>query len=598
MPHQSDRRPPGEATAGSARRVTYAFSVTPPFPPTPGRQPAVVSPTTGRVSSWKLWLAALGLLAPVGALYVTHYAHGWAVGQVPTGFLQYDMAGYMAAAREHFDGGGFTLTYGNPASPDPNTPRIYFQPMTLVLAVAARLPVADPGVVFVVFGLLTGWVALRLAIAVFDELFGLDTPAKRAALVCFVWGGGLLVISGAAYGLLTTGRPEVNLLRFDPNEGWWFLNFGRNLVYPTEALYHALALACLLALLRRRFGVALAVLAVLSASHPFTGIQVIGVVFAWLLVERLVVRSPGVPWWTVTVAALLAAAHLGYYMVFLPRFEEHAALVAQWKLDARLEWFHMLPAYLLVAGLAAWRCRGAGRCREVFADPRNRLLAVWFGVSLLLANHEWFFPPHQPLHFTRGYLWMPLFLLGAPVLFGGIQRCGDAGGKRETAGEGEQVGVGCGAWGGVWAWLIMGVFLLDNTVWLTAHGCRPTGLYLQPGEWQALQRIDAETGPDVLLVADPPLLAYLATVYTPHRAWFSHWANTPHAVERGGDLRRYLADGAIPDGWRGREVVILAAARGELQPLFDAAAQHRPGLRIGDRSGRVAVWRDGSLAGH
>ena len=395
---------------------------------------AEVNRPEGKAAAWKSWLAAAGLLLPVVGLYAAHYAHGWAAGEVPTGFIQYDMAGYMAAAREHFDSGRFTLTYANPASPSPDAPRIYFQPMTLLLGVLVRLTGEDPGAVFVLFGLAAGLVAVRLAIAVFEDLVGLDSRAKKLTLVCFVWGGGLMAGSGAVYGLVTGTPVGASLWRFDPNQGWWFLNLGRNLVYPTEALYHALALGCLLALLRRRFAVATLLLAVLSASHPFTGIQVIAIVLGWMVIEMLLAwqgakrgQDPfpakgSCPLFAAVL--LLGAAHVGYYLVYLPSFEEHAALMRQWRLAAVLRLENMLPAYALVAGLTVWRCRRWALCREVFSDSRNRLFGVWFAVSFLLANHEWLLAAHQPLHFTRGYLWMPLFLLGAPVLVALVHHLG------------------------------------------------------------------------------------------------------------------------------------------------------------------------------
>ena len=37
-------------------------------------------------------------------------------------------------------------------------------------------------------------------------------------------------------------------------------------------------------------------------------------------------------------------------------------------------------------------------------------------VSFLLANHHWFITPRQPIHFTRGYIWTPLWLTGLPML--------------------------------------------------------------------------------------------------------------------------------------------------------------------------------------
>jgi hypothetical protein len=49
-------------------------------------------------------------------------------------------------------------------------------------------------------------------------------------------------------------------------------------------------------------------------------------------------------------------------------------------------------------------------------DRTVRLLLGWFVGAFLLANHDLFVRPRQPIHFTHGYLWVPLFLIGAPVM--------------------------------------------------------------------------------------------------------------------------------------------------------------------------------------
>jgi len=41
------------------------------------------------------------------------------------------------------------------------------------------------------------------------------------------------------------------------------------------------------------------------------------------------------------------------------------------------------------------------------------LCLVWYIVAFLFSHHQWFVRPIQPLHFTRGYTWAPLFLMGA-----------------------------------------------------------------------------------------------------------------------------------------------------------------------------------------
>lgn len=83
-------------------------------------------------------LVALALALPAALPYVAHVLRAAQGALLPTGFLVYDMAFYMANAREHFDGGGFRLLYGLPFSPAYTTPAIYFQPHTLLLGAVWR----------------------------------------------------------------------------------------------------------------------------------------------------------------------------------------------------------------------------------------------------------------------------------------------------------------------------------------------------------------------------------------------------------------------------------------------------------------------------
>ena len=101
---------------------------------------------------FKPWVISFILLGPVIGIYVSHYTYAaFNPNLKATGFIAYDMAYYMANAREHFDSGRFALTYGNPFSPFKETPRIYFQPMTLILGFIWFVTGLDPGLIFVSF---------------------------------------------------------------------------------------------------------------------------------------------------------------------------------------------------------------------------------------------------------------------------------------------------------------------------------------------------------------------------------------------------------------------------------------------------------------
>ena len=55
-------------------------------------------------------------------------------------------------------------------------------------------------------------------------------------------------------------------------------------------------------------------------SHPFTGIELVGVLGRWSAIEILFVGSEACPRWFPLACLVLAAGHLGYYLVFLNQF--------------------------------------------------------------------------------------------------------------------------------------------------------------------------------------------------------------------------------------------------------------------------------------
>jgi hypothetical protein len=501
------------------------------------------------MKSTRFWLASLALALPAAWPYVLHFTDS--TRGTPTGFIGIDMPVYMANAREHFDAG--SLTYGNPFSPSYDTPSLYFQPMTLLLGLVWRVTGLDPGLIFVAFGLVAAVVCVRVAISLYRTLVGLDNWVYWVGLLIFVWGGGVIAMAGSAYNTLT-GNTSASVFRFDAGGGWWFLNFGRNLVFPTEAFYHALFLAAILALWRQRFTAALALAALMSISHPFTGVQLLLILTAWCWVEWGFMRSGAVPGSLVLGFGALLAFHLGYYLLFLGQFPEHRAVMEQWAQPWTYQAKHFIPAYLLVGGLALWRMRRLRFAREVLGTPGNRLLLVWFGVSFVLANHEFAIKPLQPAHFTRGYVWMPLFLLGAPVLVGLMTAL--LASRRRVIGA-------------LAIMAIVGVFVADNALWLAARRS-PIGVYRSEDKRDLLTWMDSPDLRGAVVLAEQSDIGYLATVYTPLRAWHAHLFNTPHARDRRQEARAFFQDGVFLDEWRGMRILIV----------YEAGPVTEPGLGV------------------
>jgi hypothetical protein len=483
-------------------------------------------------------LSLPALLPLAGALLVP-----WLQGKVPTGFIEYDLPSYLAEGRAYF-AHGFHLTYSNPYS-GYDAPAIYFQPQTLLLGLMQQLGL-DPGITFNIFGLLTMFFAAAVAVRFYEEVVGIQTKAKRIGLICFFWGGGVFTLVGLALALARRGT-LLSVFEFEPTWGWWMLNFGRNLVYPTEAYYHGLFLLSVLALFRKRLVLCLVLAALLCISHPFTGLSLILILIAYSGLE-LLLRSGAVTFKFLLGAILIAALHLTYYMVWLNRFSDHRVLQAQWQQWPKA-WLYRPKAYvaalIIVGVLALWRlARSRFHCLR---EPRTRLFAVWFLVVFALTQHNLVMRrPLQPIHFAHGYDWTALFFLGAPVLIAMLDYLLKLTRPWLRAGA---------------LTLLIGLFLLDNAAWLVKIAVQNEFLVsLTRSESGVLTWLSHNLKSGDMVVCEDETISYLVTTYTPGRSWKGHEKNTPYMEQRYNEIERLFSQGTVLPAWERRGVIFVGPA--------------------------------------
>ncbi len=490
------------------------------------------------------WLPVL-LAAPALIPLVNSIVVARAKGLVATGFIQTDQPYYFAQAREYFDQ-GFQFLYGNPyASYD--TPRIYFQPHLLLIGCFQQLGL-DPGIIWTFFSIVGALFAAFVAVSLYREVVGWRSPAEKLGLLCFFWGGGILTLVGFVYAAVVGKLDIPTVLHFDPGpaRGWWMLNFGRNLVYgPTEAYYHGIFLLGMLFLIRRRFGVAIALAALLSLSHPFTGIEASLIVAVYLAVERFY-GDQSVKSVHLASSGALFCMHVWYYLFFLNRFADHRALQSQWELQGiARSWLYpastFLPALSIVGVFALarlWRWPGFPL---VIHNPRNRLFLIWFLIVLGSTQHYRVMRPIQPIHFAHGYDWAALFFLGAPVLVSLLERL--------LRIEAPLLRVSAIA-------TVLVFFLSDNIFWfatflrpITSQAVLITGEQKEVLNWLGRTAVPR----DMVVTADP-MLGYLVSTYTRVRSWAGHGANTPDIEQRALESRQAFQGSVILPAWTAMHV--------------------------------------------
>lgn len=485
------------------------------------------------------------LLTPVVALYVCPYLfHNPDVSF--TGFIQYDMASYMANAREHFDNGYFRFSYSNPFSYSYESKAIYFQPQTLLLALIWKLTGLDPGVVFNIFGIFSAFTCAWIILIFFESQFGLQDKTNWIGLAIFFWGGGLIAIGGIAHNFLNIRPLFDEVFRFDPGRGWWFLNLGRNIVYPTEAFYHALFFGIAFLVLKKKYCQSYLLSLLLIFSHPFTGVEITLILSAWALLEKLMIRDTDVPWQFLGVQILLLGLIYGYYFFYLGMDPEHSSVHNQFSLRWSFGRYQIIFAYSLTGLLVLGRILESGSTIEIVSRKSDRFFFTWFLVAFLLSKHEWFMNPIQPLHFTRGYIWSPLFLLGYPFLRSVFLRLGSQ--KRILIKYGLVSSI---------------IFLLlsDNIIWFfqqisTTH-VGQHAIYRTAEMDELFDHLNSHSYSRNLVVTMDYDLAYLVNVYTPLRTIASHWCNTPYVKERKNSIKDFFERGKISSLWPDLDLLIV-----------------------------------------
>jgi hypothetical protein len=484
-------------------------------------------------------LLVLFSLAPIYAVYALQFSRPEA-----TGFIQYDMPYYLANGREAFDRGG-GLLHANPYDPDPQAPAIYFHWLTYLLGFGVTQLWLDPGMLFVGVGLVAGWIGGWLTLKIVEHLIP-DSCDRPLLFLLVMWGGGLLAVGKIAVNVWS-GQPLLDkLLAFDPANGWWFLNWGRNFLFPTEAVYHALVAGAWLCVLRGRDWAAVGIVTLLAATHPFSGLQHLLILGAWNLVQLIKGKQWAALGRGLTITAVLAV-FLGYYFVFLEMHAGHRALRHLWS----LAWIVPLNTLLLAYGPVAILAAAAWKRSAAKFTPETWFFATAFVVSLLLAKHDWFVRARQPVHFTRGYVWMPLMLLALPLIARGMQYLRDN--------------------GPVWRrWVVLaGVGLLavsDNLAFygetLAKGEC---GRYLPTAARDMYAWINMQKLHGVLLAPNEDL-SYLSATYTTLQPYYGHRFNTPQVQRRWQELDNWNLKGV--DGAWLDQIDFLLLAPGETPKGF------------------------------
>ncbi|MBI1344040.1 MAG: hypothetical protein GC171_14020 [Terrimonas sp.] len=516
-------------------------------------------------------LLAFLLTLPVFLFVLLYYLKS-GNGLIAPGFLQYDNISYIAYARQYPDSGFQHLLYSNPFNDSAQYPALYFQVQNFLFLAFLYLGV-PPGVTLIVFTLLFAFITFRIIIALYDQLMP-ESKNRVLSILLFSWGGGLLVTAGlGALSFIPIGGLDKidRLFVLDPGWGWWGLNLGRSLLFSTEAYYHALFLGGILSILKRKWVLAIFLSFLLFLSHPYTGIEYLSIIVAWCGYEIILKKNRAIPAWFALANLMILVLHIGYYMVWLNRFPDHHSVHEQCAMNLSMRYSTLIPAYILTGCLAIGALFTKGGIKPFLNKEYNRLFLTWFLISFLLANHEIFMKPLEPVHFTRGYVWTSLFILGLPFL---EQIWGYLRQKKKAA---------------LWISILLFIFLSDNAAWLANYGRKgsSTGLsvYLNKDQQAVLDWLKNNTDTSTLIISNDNLISILSTVYTKAYPWISHNLATPFLSQKKDIYYHYIKNGVIDRAWGGRNFIFILNHE---EGLENNRIQH-PGF-IPDKTVRIGMF--------
>lgn len=485
-----------------------------------------------------LFLLSIILALPLVA-FLIHYYTAHAPGLIPTGFIQDDDVVYVSNARQHIEG-KFSLTYSNPFS-SPSSPSIYSQPYNFLLSFFLYLKI-KPGFVISIFGLISAIACIFFLLKLVNHLYP-KLPYRNIVFLLLTWGGGVTAFAGliANQTIFKGTYPGFwgGIYMIDPGNGWWGMNFGRILIISTEAFYHLLFVAGIFLIIKHRWTPALVASFVVCWSHPFTGVEYLAIVCGWLFLEKFFLKNKAIPWWVFGSFYLLFFLHLFYYLFFLNQYPEHKKLFNVFSVDWGYSFRVFIPAYLLVAVLAGFTFYRQ-KLKSVFREEHQRLFFAWAFIAFLLSNHEWFIKPIQPIHFTRGYIWLGLFLFSIP----GLLKILDTLKNKKVA----------------LAVFIL-LFLSDNILWYAdafkSKQNHETVRHISQDTEEILSWLQHHTTTNDLLVSNEYPVSYLSNAYASSYSWTGHRYNTPDFTLKKQQALEFLKTGIPLQEWKESHLLIL-----------------------------------------
>jgi hypothetical protein len=376
--------------------------------------------------------------------------------------------------------------------------------------------------IFIGFGLVSAFLTILISLKLFKSYIGWNNWNEKLSFILFIYGGGVLIISGFIYSYvngLGFKNAALDSLMFDPGGGFWMLNFGRNFIFSTEAYYHLLTIGITYSVFKNKQAISSLLIFILAFSHPFYGIQFLILIISWQILDKFVFKNKQISTKYLIINIISLLLFIVYYKMYMTQFDSYQSIVEKWTLNWNLKFITEIFAYLPIFLFFVYQLRKKSLLINFFKNPFHRFLFLYFAGSFLLANHEMFMNPIQPIHFTHGNIYIPLFLLASKGIVSFFNN------NKSTLSI-------------VMSVLVFGILIFDNLSWFPAQYYinvsrrYSDAIRIIPTQKRIINYINENYNYNYLLLSEFATIDYYATAYTSVHSLVPHAFNTPFYVTK------------------------------------------------------------------
>jgi len=327
------------------------------------------------------------------------------------GYLQADQPTYTAIARSVIQRGN-GLFYSNPFDYVWEAPRVLSNFGYILLGWLFYISGYRTIVIWEIWRIFWGALSMGLFAIMVAKLIS-NNRIRWWSFLVGAFGAGMAWLFVMDRLLGGSGKQWLDIYREVEGEySWWCLNLFRQSLYPMELQYHTLFLGALLLYLEKRRTLLVILIFILWWTHSITAILTTTII-GLCTISDLILEKNRKDLFSLISLCVLTALFYFYYQLYLPTFPSVKSWIEQTlQFNPSMKVSDWFLAYgILISALPVMLLYKPLR-KFMFGERNGRLVLFWGMAAIAWTCNQYFLSrPIQPMHFSRGYIYLFLVLV-------------------------------------------------------------------------------------------------------------------------------------------------------------------------------------------